>query len=90
MCYDTFIPYMGQERGELSVLNKNALRGKIAESGLTQGKVADAIGISPNTFTRKISGKRDFTVSEIDKLCLVLNISDPQQKVNIFLQQATQ
>ena len=81
---------MGQERGELSVLNKNALRGKIAESGLTQGKVADAIGISPNTFTRKISGKRDFTVSEIDKLCLVLNISDPQQKVNIFLQQATQ
>lgn len=67
------------------MLNASKLKGKIAEAGMTQGDLAAAIGITPNTLTRKLSGKRDFTVGEIDRICAALHIVDCNTKVQIFL-----
>lgn len=61
------------------------LKGKIAEAGYTQGALATAIGVSPNTMTRKLTGKIDFTIGEIDRICEVLKITDNAQKAQIFL-----
>ena len=63
-------------------MNTNKLRAKIKENGLNQNCVAERIGISSNSFSRKLLGKRDFTLSEVVALCEVLNIENPQE---IFL-----
>ena len=57
-------------------MNSNLLRGKIAEKGYTQEKLAKEVGIS-----RKLLGKREFTLTEVVSICKVLDIADP---VNIF------
>ncbi len=43
--------------------------------GLTQGEVADALGISRPTFVSIEDGKRELNISELNKLAGVLNIS---------------
>jgi|Cm827metagenome_2_1110796.scaffolds.fasta_scaffold47939_1 DNA-binding helix-turn-helix protein len=63
-------------------MNANLLRGKMAEKGISQDRLAVRIGISPQTLCRKISGKRDFKLAEIVKICEVLNIENP---IDIFL-----
>lgn len=64
-------------------MNANKIRAKIVERGMTQGEVAKMIGISPNSFSRKLLGKRDFSLSEVISLCTVLELENPQ---DIFLQ----
>lgn len=59
-------------------MNANLLKGKIRERGETQETVAKAIGISPNSLSRKIAGKREFRLSEIIKLCDYLQLEDPE------------
>lgn len=59
-------------------MNANALRGKMAEKGFTQAQVANKIGISTNSLSRKILGKREFTLSEVIRLCNVLEIDEPK------------
>ena len=56
--------------------NGNLLRGRIAEKGYTQGNVAKIIGLSRQAFSTKINNKRNFTVTEIIKLCDLLDIAD--------------
>lgn len=56
--------------------NTNLLKGRIAEKGLTQSKVAESIGITYQSFSDKLNNKSHFKVSEIIKLCKVLDISD--------------
>ncbi len=56
--------------------NSNLLRGRIAEKGYTQKKVAEMIGITYQSFSEKINNKSPFKVSEIIKLCDVLGIVD--------------
>ena len=58
-------------------VNANLLKAKIIESGETQKSVAKAIGISENSLSRKIKGKREFRLSEVLKLCDFLNIDNP-------------
>ncbi len=62
-------------------MNSNLLRGKIAEKGYTQEKLAKEVGISSNSLSRKLLGKREFTLTEVVSICKVLDIADP---VNIF------
>lgn len=64
-------------------MNANKIKAKIVERGMTQGEVAKMIGISPNSFSRKLLGKRDFSLSEVISLCTVLQFENPQ---DIFLQ----
>lgn len=58
-------------------MNANLIRGKIVECGLTQQKLAEKTGISTNSLSRKLSGKRDFRLEEVKKICSVLNIENP-------------
>lgn len=67
------------------MINANMLKGKMAEAGITQRILAEKVGFSENTLTRKISGKRDFTTSEAVKICEILGITDNAVKVQIFL-----
>lgn len=60
------------------MMNANKIKAKIVEQGMTQGEVAKMIGISPNSLSRKLSGRRDFTLSEVMSLCTVLEIQDPK------------
>ena len=50
------------------------LCGRIVEKNLTQGKVAQIIGMSGNTFTRRIKNRSYFDSYEIEKLCRALDI----------------
>lgn len=68
-------------------MNANKIKAKIVECGMTQGEVAKIIGISANSFTRKLLGKRDFLLSEVIALCSVLNFDNPEE---IFLDKKSQ
>ena len=58
-------------------MNLNALKGKIKEREETQKTVANAIGISMNSLSRKLAGKREFKLSEAIKLAEFLELDDP-------------
>lgn len=64
-------------------MNANKLRAKIKEKGLTQEKVAKIIGISENSLSRKLNGKKDFRLGEVILLCQALQIDNVEE---IFLQ----
>lgn len=63
----------------------NKLKGKIAEAGLSQRKVADYLHISKNTLNAKINGKKPFNTNEIRSLCELLHIESCEEKSIIFL-----
>ena len=67
------------------MVNRNMLKGKIAEAGLTQTELAARIGIGYNTLSYKLNGKKSFTVEEADKICNALGIRDNETKALIFL-----
>ena len=67
-------------------MNYAKLRGKIAESGMTQAQIASHLGISPNTMTKKMNNRAEFNLSEVAKLCSILAIKEATEKADIFLQ----
>ena len=58
------------------MFNANALRGEIARNGMTQKTVAESIGMSANTFSKKM---RDgsFGINECDAMIELLGIQNP-------------
>ena len=62
-------------------MNVNKLRGIITEQGLTQERVAIAIGITPKTFYTKMK-KGVFGTDEVMRMIELLNIENP---ASIFL-----
>ncbi|MDD4377188.1 MAG: helix-turn-helix transcriptional regulator [Eubacteriales bacterium] len=58
-------------------MNSNLLRGKMAEKGVNQMQLAKKIGISGNSLSRKLLGKREFTLSEAVNICSALEIENP-------------
>lgn len=68
-------------------MNADLLRAKFKERRKTQAEVADLIGISETSLSRKLLGKRDFRLAEVCKLCEVLSIDNP---VQIFLDGSSQ
>lgn len=58
-------------------MNVNLLKGKIKERGETQESVAKAIGISTNSLSRKLAGKREFRLSEIIRITEFLELDNP-------------
>ena len=63
----------------------NLLRGKMVANGYTVETAAKCLGMSRNTLSSKINGKSEFNVDEVIRLCELLHIDDPAQKVEIFL-----
>lgn len=60
-------------------MDANKLKAIIVENGLNQGKVAEKMGISKNSLSRKMQGKGDFTLSEARSLCSILKIDNPER-----------
>ncbi len=58
------------------MVNVNELKAAIVRKGLTQEKVASAIGITPRTFTSRLK-KGFFGSDEIEKMMVLLEINDP-------------
>lgn len=56
-------------------INKSRLKGKLAESGLSQREAAEMIGISLGAFNQKLIGKSDFTSKELKKICKITKAS---------------
>lgn len=58
------------------MIDTNKLRGKIVEKGKTQADVANAIGVTPKTFSDKMK-KGVFLSNEIEEMINYLEIDDP-------------
>ncbi len=52
------------------------LKARIIEMGYTYIVLAKELGISYQTLCNKINNKLEFKASEIEKLCVILKISD--------------
>lgn len=50
------------------------VRAEVARSELTQGQVADHVGLSRSQWERRMSGKTDWRAVELDRIAQVLGI----------------
>ena len=73
----------------MSVINIKLLKGKMVEEGYTQRKLATAIGVSPQTLSRKFQGRRQFTIGEALAICDILRLNQ-DQRMAIFLTSKSQ
>lgn len=67
------------------MVNTNLLKGKIVANGFTQQRLSEEMKLSVNSISAKINGKKAFTLPEVWKLCEILKIDDPKEKIDIFL-----
>lgn len=66
------------------MINQNKFDGAVRAAGYTQGRLADMMGISANTFSTK-KKKGTFTIAEVEWLCDTLQIEKPEDKCDIFM-----
>ena len=59
------------------MFNKKAFQLAVVSADMTYEDVAKAIGINSSTLYRKTTGQSEFTRSEIQKICEVLEIESP-------------
>ncbi|MBR1804802.1 MAG: helix-turn-helix domain-containing protein [Selenomonadaceae bacterium] len=57
------------------MFKKNEFKAAMVRKGLTAADIAKALGIDPATLFRKMSGQSDFFRNEIEKLCVLLELS---------------
>jgi hypothetical protein len=60
------------------------LEQRIAKSGLKKSYIAKEMGLSPYGLTLKIRNLNEFKASEIEKLCILLGITDIKERCAIF------
>ena len=65
-------------------MNYDIVRGMIAERRTSQKQIAEKMGITPQSLSRKLNQKRSFTVQEATKLCELLDIPI-DRRAEIFL-----
>lgn len=65
-------------------MNYDFIRGRIAENRTSQKEIALKMGISQQSLSRKLNGKRPFTLKEATKLSDLLSIP-PEKRAEIFL-----
>lgn len=56
------------------MLNRNKIKARMTELGLTQKDVAEALKIAPSTASQKINGVRPLYLDEAQKLTEILKI----------------
>ena len=66
------------------MLDVEALRGKIKESGMTITAISRKMQISRATFYNKLNGKSEFRVLEVMRLGHILNLSSEEKKRIFF------
>lgn len=67
-----------------TAINSELLQKKIRESGFKLGYISNELNLSMYGFSRKIRNESEFKVSEMFKLCEILNLSD-KERTDIFL-----
>lgn len=66
-------------------VNTNLLKGEIVARGLTQEKVADAVGVDVSTMSRYLNGDSiKISIGTIHKIANVLKL-DQERAADIFL-----
>ena len=65
-------------------MDMNKLKGKLTEKCKTYKDGAKLLGVSVNTFSDKINGKRRFYIDEVNKLAKWLELTN-KEKIDIFL-----
>lgn len=69
--------------------NSSLLEDKIQHSGFFKGWIMKQLGIkSYATLRAKIKNQSEFTASEIDKLCDILNLNKSQREAIFFANNA--
>lgn len=58
--------------------NYRKLLGRIREHGLTHKELAAKIGVTHGTLSAKLNNKSDFTASDMDAICSVLDIPEAE------------
>lgn len=71
-------------------MNIAKLKGKMAEKGINQTMLANALKINKDTLSARMTGKKAFTVDEANSICSILGIEDEHTKCEIFLTQSSQ
>lgn len=66
-------------------MKMSKLLGIMAEKGVTQRALAEALGISKNTMSRIINRKAYLTTDKVETACKFLGIDDDSLKAEIFL-----
>lgn len=64
--------------------NTNKLKGKLAERGMTQSQLAEAIDISASSFSFKINNEVEFKVGEIKRIQNVLGLTRDERDAIFF------
>lgn len=59
------------------MFNRKAFQLAVVAADMTYDEVAKAIGVNPSTLYRKACGQTEFTRSEIQQICEVLQIESP-------------
>ncbi len=67
------------------MVDKKMIMSRAVLNGYTQRSLAEAVGINKNTLNRKLNGRADFTLIEVNSICKLLNIDDIGEKAKIFL-----
>ncbi len=57
------------------MLNTRKLKGRMAEKGLTQKDIAEALGIATPTVNQKLNNVRPMDLTEAEQLAKILDIS---------------
>ena len=66
------------------MVNTELLNQRIEKSGLKLNFIAEQMGISRVSLWHKLKNERPFKVQEVQDLCDVVGISDPDEKERIF------
>ncbi len=69
----------GTVRRCIILTNTNLLKGNITAAGYTQEQFAKILGISTQSLNYKLNNVREFKVSEITRICEVLNITNKDE-----------
>jgi len=64
--------------------NSLKLKALLVENGLTQKDIAKTLGKSIQSVNKKINGKVDFRVKEMDAICKLLKICELNLQTSIF------
>lgn len=67
------------------MVNTQKLKGRIAEKGYTIQTLAPKVHCSPYTLGQKISNEKSFWLTEVEDLCLILDILE-EEFTDFFLQ----
>lgn len=68
------------------MINTKILKQRIEESGYRFSWIAKQLNLSPYGLRKKVNGENDFKISEVNKICKLLNITDKGRNSIFFLQ----